>query len=483
MMLHVPPSTFQHFRRMQNVLDELDAPGEFFHDVAAKKLYLWNNASGTPANGTVVAPQLTVLVNATGTQDQPVVGLSFLGMGFRDSAPNFLGPHGTPSGGDWAVGRSGALFFEGVNGVTIAGCLLTSLDGNAVFMSGYVRGANVSMNEFSLIGETAISQWGYTDGSPVPGMGFDATKGNQPRGTVVEYNYVHEVGLWTKQNSFYFQSESFNNIIQGNLAFNGPRAGINFDDGMGGNSSVVRNILANFCRESSDHGYVIDLGHALVSVLQRSHTAYSILRRACPAAGHSTAGTGKCTSQRGPTAHRQLVSLTTRSHTTGSSRTTTRPWPLTTTTVAHGTIPTTTYSSRCLRAPLTAVTRLRPILVATRTSTTVTSISSSRGASASSVRWLVSRTATMITTSISVQHLPRHLMATGKRALDLQRPSCKTTLFGCRKAPPSQSAEPVSLRGRHRVATQAQPSRRILQIASYLQRRGRYSASKLVHHE
>jgi hypothetical protein len=124
-------------------------------------------------------------------------------------------------------------------------------------------------------------------------MGWDASAGNQPRGTVVAYNLAHEVGLWTKQNSFYFQSESFGNVIEGNIAYNGPRAGINFNgawpshgaaaglscasvaarlsaaaaaasavprlppprlaDGMGGGSVVTRNVLFNFCRESSDH--------------------------------------------------------------------------------------------------------------------------------------------------------------------------------------------------------------------------------------
>ena len=62
------------------------------------------------------------------------------------------------------------------------------------------------------------------------------------------------MGLYTKQNSFYFQSESFGNTIDANIAYNGPRAGVNFDDGMGGGSAVTRNVLANFCRESSDHG-------------------------------------------------------------------------------------------------------------------------------------------------------------------------------------------------------------------------------------
>lgn len=106
----------------------------------------------------------------------------------------------------------------------------------------------------SWIGETALASWGYTDGSPVPGMGFDATSGNQPRNSFIGYNFVHEVGIWTKQNSFLFQSSSFGNIIEGNIAFNGPRAGVNFDDGLGGGSSLTKNVLFNFCRESSDHG-------------------------------------------------------------------------------------------------------------------------------------------------------------------------------------------------------------------------------------
>jgi hypothetical protein len=97
--------------------------------------------SPPPTDGSVVAAMQTVLVNTTGTQvwieyfyvaagvdrdflccymqASPVIGVGFFGLGFRDTAPNYLGPHGTPSGGDWAVGRSGALFFEGTVGATI----------------------------------------------------------------------------------------------------------------------------------------------------------------------------------------------------------------------------------------------------------------------------------------------------------------------------------------------------------------------------
>jgi len=74
---------------------------------------------------------------------------------------------------------SAALFFMNTEGVSVTQSLLTTLDGHGVFFSGYTRGAVIDRNEFVSIGETAISQWGYTDGSPVPGMGWDARAGNQ----------------------------------------------------------------------------------------------------------------------------------------------------------------------------------------------------------------------------------------------------------------------------------------------------------------
>ena len=45
---------------------------------------------------------------------------------------------GLPSGGDWGLERLGAVRLQGTESVTITGCLFTTLDGNAVFLDGYV---------------------------------------------------------------------------------------------------------------------------------------------------------------------------------------------------------------------------------------------------------------------------------------------------------------------------------------------------------
>ena len=83
--------------------------------------------------------------------------------------------------------------------------------------------------EFSYIGDSVIASWGYTkevDGAEGP----DGTDGNQPRGTRIVANIVRENGHFSKQASPYFQAKTAQTTITHNIFFNGPRAGINFND-------------------------------------------------------------------------------------------------------------------------------------------------------------------------------------------------------------------------------------------------------------
>lgn len=42
--------------------------------------------------------------------------------------------------------------------------------------------------------------------------------------------------------------------LDGNICFNGPRAGINFNDGFGGGHELTRTLMFNMVRETGDHG-------------------------------------------------------------------------------------------------------------------------------------------------------------------------------------------------------------------------------------
>ena len=65
---------------------------------------------------------------------------------------------------------------------------------------------------------------------------------------------VREVGLYEKQSSFFVQAKTAETHIAGNVFFNGPRAGINMNDGFGGGDLLENNLVFSTCRESGDHG-------------------------------------------------------------------------------------------------------------------------------------------------------------------------------------------------------------------------------------
>lgn len=59
----------------------------------------------------------------------------------------------------------------------------------------------------------------------------DGTDGNFPSDNLITRNHFHENGVLTKQSSPYFQTVACHNNITFNVMYNGPRAGINLNDG------------------------------------------------------------------------------------------------------------------------------------------------------------------------------------------------------------------------------------------------------------
>ena len=88
-------------RIQENVLEELDSPMEWYHDADQAKLYYVHNGTGAiPPALQFEAVTTKVLLNVTGTQDNPVTDFSLRGVVLRDTAYTYLDPHGAPSGGD-----------------------------------------------------------------------------------------------------------------------------------------------------------------------------------------------------------------------------------------------------------------------------------------------------------------------------------------------------------------------------------------------
>lgn len=244
---------------IENVLEECDSPNEFFYDPAEKALYYsFNGSDPIPQTDGWVVPVHAVLFNITSS------GTVISGIELRDSRITYLEPHGLPSGGDWALERLAAIVIENADNVTVSDCHLTRLDGNGIMINGRAHNTALLHNELSYIGATAMAAWGFTGdclnancSMKLPAgslMGPDGRDMNVPFATRVERNLVYEVGIWQKQSSMWFQAVTAKTQILGNVHFNGPRAGINFNDGFGGGDIIADNVIGNCVRESGDHG-------------------------------------------------------------------------------------------------------------------------------------------------------------------------------------------------------------------------------------
>ena len=231
---------------VENVFEELDAPGEWFYDETEQKLYLFPNITeDVPTSGFGTA--LQQLLSIQGTMDYPVYNITIVNITFMHTELTFLESHEVPSGGDWTIHRNGAVFVEGVNGFTIQQCLFDSPGGNGLVLSDFIRNAVIEANEFRYSGDSSIIVVGSSEL-------IDGTDGNQPRGTKVISNLIHESGIFGKQTSPYMQSLACQTELTGNVFFNGPRAGINLNDGFGGGNLLKNNLIFNFVRETADHG-------------------------------------------------------------------------------------------------------------------------------------------------------------------------------------------------------------------------------------
>ena len=146
---------------------------------------------------------------------------------------------------------------DGCTNFSIHDNLFIRLDNIAMSINRYNRYHEIYKNEFVFLGGSAITTWGDTvsnNKTVPPGFGYDGTTGIQPRFINISYNFGHEIGIWEKQSTFYFEGKSCQNYVENNIIFNGPRSGMNKNDGFGGRTMIKKNIIFNTCRESGAHG-------------------------------------------------------------------------------------------------------------------------------------------------------------------------------------------------------------------------------------
>lgn len=239
----------------ENILAELDSPGEFYVDKTTRKIYLWPPAAfGPPSSWSLVVSQLPTVVQVKGSAETPAAGVKIGGLVFAHTTTMFVREKYTvPSAGDWSVLPKGAVELSAANNVEIAGCTFAQLGGNALALTGAIHDSAITDCDFIKTGDSGIVSVGtLPEQTPNDGAASNAV----PTNVTIERCHFGVTGVYGKQTSALFIAVSKRISFVDNVLYDGPRAGINVNDGYGGGHVLQGNVIFNQLLESGDHGPV-----------------------------------------------------------------------------------------------------------------------------------------------------------------------------------------------------------------------------------
>ena len=250
---------------IENIFEELDAPGEWYFDEGERCLY-WMPESGIePETAIVEVSSLEHLIEISGTKEQPVRDIQLDGFSFVHSEATFLQPYIAPSCGDWTIYPGGAIRTQGAESITIENCSFEGIGGNGVYLADYAKNVTVSGCRFVDIGESAVCLVGksHLDLSGITRCKFcghetpwswSEPSDEIPTNCTVSNNLIHDIGVFGKQTAGVFLALSSTNSISHNHIYNTPRAGVCINDGFYGGHIVEYNDIHDTVRETGDHG-------------------------------------------------------------------------------------------------------------------------------------------------------------------------------------------------------------------------------------
>lgn len=252
---------------VENIREELDAPGEWFWDGGENILYYIPFEGEDPRSETVQAAVITELIRIEGSGNAPVSDVTIRGISFTGTQRMFKEPYEMLLRSDWGILRKGAVTLSGTKDCAIEGCQFYDLGGNAIFISGYASGDKVSGNHIHDVGGSAIclvgdcsavrsGSFGYGDKVPYDKMDKVPGPANRlyPRECVVENNLIHDLGQLEKQVAGVEIQVASHITVSHNSIYDVPRAGINIGDGCFGGHVIEYNDVFNTVLESGDHG-------------------------------------------------------------------------------------------------------------------------------------------------------------------------------------------------------------------------------------
>lgn len=262
-----PNKMHEQFRFVENIFEELDAPGEWWLDRKKNILYYYPPKGMAIAKATIEVAQLKNTIELKGTENHPLRHITINGIQFAHNERSFMDTKEPLLRSDWTIYRGGVVLMDGTEHCKISDCVFEGVGGNAIMVSNYnkydtITGChiyNTGANAVCFIGDTkAVRSPSYGYENFVPYGQLDKTPGpltnNFPQHCVVADNLFHDLGDIEKQATGVQIQVASEITVSHNSIYQTSRAGINIGDGCFGGHILEFNDVFNTVRETGDHG-------------------------------------------------------------------------------------------------------------------------------------------------------------------------------------------------------------------------------------
>jgi len=261
-----PSAMHPRYRMVENVFEELDAPGEWFYNKNKKTLYYYPQPGVDLASVNVEIVRLKHLIEFRGTKEQPVSHILLEGLVFRHASRTFMENKEPLLRSDWTIYRGGGVLFDGAEDCTVSACEFDQLGGNSIFVNNYNRRITIKSCYIHHSGANGIAFVGDPEmvRSPLFRYGkqdfdsMDRTPGpkgdNYPSDCRVEDCLITMTGRDEKQTSAVQISMSYKITVSHASIYDVPRAGINISEGTFGGHVIEYCDVFNTVLETGDHG-------------------------------------------------------------------------------------------------------------------------------------------------------------------------------------------------------------------------------------
>lgn len=266
---------------IENLLEELDAPGEWYYDNGEGLLYYYPADGVDLSDCTIDAAVTTDILTVKGEDaDHPVTDITLDGFTYYATKRTLFtveeeGKEYIPlMRGDWCVVRGGAVYIENAKNVAVINSNFQSMGGNGVFIYGYNDTHRIHNNEFIDIGATAVQIVGSPKAVYEPSFWQHDLYPNltvhkntvttpdkvgpktedYPRDITVSNNHMENLGIFEKQSCGVNMSVSSRIKVLHNTIHKSARSGLNVNDGTFGGHEIAYNDVFDCQLETTDHG-------------------------------------------------------------------------------------------------------------------------------------------------------------------------------------------------------------------------------------